>query len=282
LATRFGLWDLHGGKLARAFEKLPGNRTDIATDGRGYLVAMAQGGPSFPAGQNGAILLYEIASGEIRQQIAAHGDHAGAVAFTPDGNRLVSVGSDRTGIVWNISLKSAARGKKPATDADLERAWETLAQRSAPAAYDAIITGATNPEKAVEFLQKRLRPVARLDAAALQRMLADLESETFAVRERARKDLDRLGGSAVPAARAWAVKTESLETKRRLASFLERHDTGTLSPEELRGVRAVEFLEHAATPAARTLLAELATGEPTAELTIRAVGATRRFDGRKK
>jgi len=177
---------------------------------------------------------------------------------------------------------SAARGKKPASDADLERAWGMLAQPNAPAAYDAMIAFASNPEKGVEFLRKRLRPLAKLDAAALERNLVDLESETFAVRERALNDLERLGRGAVPAVRARAEKTESLEAKRRLASFMERHDSGTLSPEELRAVRSVEFLENAATPAAGALLAVLSTGEPTAELTIRALAAKARLDGRKK
>ena len=51
-----------------------------------------------------------------------------------------------------------------------------------------------------------------------------------------------------------ADKVQSLETKRRLAAFLERHESGPLLPEELRAVRAVEFLESMATPAARALL----------------------------
>jgi hypothetical protein len=144
-----------------------------------------------------------------------------------------------------------------------------------------MIAFATNPEKGVDFLQKRLRPLAKLDAAALERMLIDLESETFAVRERALNDLDRLARSAAPAVRARVDKTESLEAKRRLASFLEKHDTGPLTLDELRAVRSVEFLEHAATLAAREFLAVLSTGEPTAELTIRALAARERLDRRK-
>src|SRR6185369_7550839 len=98
--------------------------------------------------------------------------------------------------------------------------------------------------------QKRLRPLAKVDAVTLERILVDLENDAFAVRERALNELDRLGRSAVPVARARADKMESIEAKRRLASFLEKHDTGTLVPDELRAVRSVEFLEGVAGPAA--------------------------------
>jgi WD40 repeat protein len=272
--NRIGLWDRRSIKPLRMFDESGSQPLDVAADPGGYVVATAE--------WNGSTSLFEAASGQIRKRLWGHLAFSSGVAFTPDGNRLVTVSDDGTGLVWDVGLKSVALGKRPASDADLERAWETLEQRSAPAAYDAMITCASNPEKAVAFVQKRLRPVAKLDVAALKRNLANLESETFAVRERALNELERLGRNAVPAVRASVQNTESLEAKRRLASFLEKHDTGMLTPDELRAVRSVEFLEHAATPAASALLAELSTGEPSAELTIRAFAAKARLDGHKK
>jgi hypothetical protein len=116
----------------------------------------------------------------------------------------------------------------------------------------------------------------------LDRIIADLESEKFATREQAAKELATLGRIAVTAIRARAANVQSLETKRRLAAYFEGHESGPLLPDELRAVRAVEFLESMATPAAHALLADLAKGEPTAESTIRAIAAKSRLERHKK
>jgi WD40 repeat protein len=271
---RIGLLDLRSAKLVRTFAEPGSSRTcSLAADPGGYVVATAE------EAEVGFTLLFEVASGQIRKRLPGHFKSNTGVAFTPEGHRLVTVGADSTGLVWDVSLMSAARGKTPATGAELERAWDTLAKAKAPAAYEAMIALASNPAGAVELLRRRLQP-ARLDAAALNRVLADLESEKFTVRDRAVTELGKVGRNAVPTVRARADKAESLETKRRLQRFLEQHDTGTLLPDELRAVRCLEFLEHAATPAARKLIAELSKGEPTADLTMRALSAQRRLERR--
>jgi phage FluMu protein gp41 len=181
-----------------------------------------------------------------------------------------------------LSLAAAARGKIPGSQADLDRAWDVLAQPNAATAYDALIVFASNPDGAMELLRKRLRAAPPLDAAILDRIVADLESEKFATRERAANDLEKLCRTAVAAIRARAAKVESLETKRRLAQFLERHESGPIVTDELRAVRALEFLENVVTPAASALIADLTTGEPAAERTIAAIATKDRLDRRKK
>ena len=46
---------------------------------------------------------------------------------------------DLTALVWDVSLTGAARGTKPATDAELEAAWKTLEQPDATRAYEALV-----------------------------------------------------------------------------------------------------------------------------------------------
>jgi len=62
--------------------------------------------------------------------------------------------------------------------------------------------------------------------------------------------------------------------------FLDRHESGPLSNEDLRTVRALEFLEHMGSPSAQALIDDLAKGEPAAELTQRALAATDRLTQR--
>jgi WD40 repeat protein len=272
------LWDLRTGKMLRSLESNDGSYPrDIASDPGGYVIATADDDSEGA----GMLALYEVATGQVRRRLSGGVRYCTAVAFTPDGNRLVSVGFDTTGIVWDVNLMSAARGKKPAGDEDLERAWKTLAQPSAPAAYDAMIALASNPDGALALLRTRSRPAPVIGAGKFDQIVADLEDEKFVTRERATNELEKLGKVGVSAIRARIGKAQSREAKLRLTQYLEKFDTPALLADELRAIRTLEFLEHAATPAARALIAELSSGEPTADLTMRALAAKGRLDRAK-
>src|SRR5262249_10881511 len=116
---------------------------------------------------------------------------------------------------------------------------------------------AREPETAVALLGERFKapPVpANADVSALIR---GLDSEAFAERERASHQLRGLGLKA-ESARREALKGATPEAKRRIEKVLEALDAAQQLPitdtEALRGVRAIEFLERARTPAAKTLL----------------------------
>ncbi len=95
------------------------------------------------------------------------------------------------------------------------------------------------------------------------------------------KALEKLGRHEAPGLRGLAAKAESLEVKRRLTQVIDRLESGVLWPDELRAVRSLEFLENIGTTAACVLIGELAKGEPTADLTVRALSARGRLDRRK-
>lgn len=275
------LWDLRTGKMLHLFESIQGDvyrasPRDIAADPGGFVIAIMEEIQSDP----GSIVLYEVATGQIRRRIFSGTRETAALAFTPDGKRLVTVSHDTTGLVWDVSLLSVARGRKPAAHAELEQAWKALAEPSARAAYDGQLALASNPLGAVELLQQRLRPVPIVGAATFDRIVADLEDEKFLTRERAASELDKLGRIGVVAIRARALKAQSREAKLRLTQYLERYDSPKLTADELRSVRALEFLNHVATSEARDLIAELAKGESTADLTIRALSTKTRLERR--
>jgi WD40 repeat protein len=266
------LWDLRSGKLLHVCDDEDSPR-DIASDPGGYVLAAAQAGRY----DNEKIVLFEVATGQIRRRFSDAVRETSALAFTPDGHRLVSVSYDTTGLVWHMNLLALARGRKPASDADLEHAWTTIAEPNARAAYDALLAFASNPERAIALLQNRLRPIPMVGAATFDRILADLEDEKFLTRERAANELEKLARVGVAAIRARLDKAKSREAKVRLTQYLDKYDSPKMTADELRSLRALEFLEHAGTPAALSLIAELSSGEPTAEFTTRASEAKKRL-----
>ncbi len=104
-------------------------------------------------------------------------------------------------------------------------------------------------------------------AELLDKVVNDLQSEKFAVREKASVQLAKVGESAVPRLRDHLAKTTSAEARRRLVRALELLDPPELSPLRLQVNRALELLESIGSQEAIALLKNLAAGEPNARLT---------------
>jgi HEAT repeat protein len=122
-------------------------------------------------------------------------------------------------------------------------------------------------------LKDHLHPVVAADAKRLATLLADLDSEQFTVRDKAARELERLGESALPALKKAQEESTSAEVRRRVEQLLAKEQS---SP-HLREARAVEVLEHIATPETRELLRKLAEGVPEARLTREAKAALERL-----
>ena len=118
------------------------------------------------------------------------------------------------------------------------------------------------PADAFLCLRFRLKPVEGMDEKAIERLVADLDSDNFAVREQATKKLRKLGELAEPACRKALASRPTLEMSRRLRALLDEvsQRQWPLTPEILRQVRAVEVLERIGTPGARELLEALSRG----------------------
>jgi hypothetical protein len=127
------------------------------------------------------------------------------------------------------------------------------------------------PVETAAFLSKQLRPIIEVEADRGKRFLADLDSEDFAVRERAGRRLAKWGDSAEPLLIQALRSNASLELRRRAEGLLEE-----LATEHLRAGRALEVLEWLNTPESRRLLGELARGAPDAWLTREAKAALER------
>src|SRR5262249_49099168 len=82
----------------------------------------------------------------------------------------------------------------------------------------------------------------------------------FAIRDKASAELAKLGESALPLLRDALARDPSPEVSRRIKALVEKATTPEASGDLLRGLRAIEVLEHIATPEARQLLEKRAGG----------------------
>jgi hypothetical protein len=116
------------------------------------------------------------------------------------------------------------------------------------------------------------------DPDRLERLLADLDSNTFRTRQAARKELEGLGVAAEPALRQRLLAKPSVEVVHQVKRLLGRLEAEMAAPgEHLQSLRAVEALERAGGRAARDLLRRVAAGAKDAGLTREARGALRRM-----
>jgi HEAT repeat protein len=139
--------------------------------------------------------------------------------------------------------------------------WQALGASDAATANRALAGQAAAPTQALPLFRERLPPLGQeLDRAQLGRWIAQLDDESFQVRERATRELAMAGEDAADALRHALDNGPSAETKRRVEDLLSRLKTSSDS-RRLRFLRAIEALERIGTPPAKELLRELA-GKP--------------------
>jgi hypothetical protein len=185
-------------------------------------------------------------------------------------------------VVFLAVLGQTAGAAGPPPPPELESLWAELGTDDPVKAHQAMTALVARAAQTLPFLEKRLRPVPRADPRRLARVIADLDSSQFSVRQRATQELERLGEPAVPSLRQALTGNPSPELRRRLEQVLDTHRAQRLHPsaDQRRLARSIEVLEQTGGPAARRLLAALAQGAPEARLTRDAKGALDRLNRR--
>jgi hypothetical protein len=173
--------------------------------------------------------------------------------------------------------------KKAELDAkQLDALWKDLADGDAAKAYQAILTLTGAPKEGVALLGKKLAPVPPPDAKKVAQLIEDLNSEKFAVRDKAAAELAKMGELVEPDLQKAAKGDAPLEMRRRIQQLLDKLQGPVLQPDQLRVLRAVEVLENVGTAEAKAVLRKLADGAPGARLTREARASLQRLERRRK
>jgi hypothetical protein len=224
------------------------------------------------------IRVYDLAARKELRALAGHEGPATRLSFSRDGRYLVSAGKDGVALVWDAEklAREAARGGQ-LSEERLRAAWDALGGEDGAKAFQAVWELADS-EKGVTFLSAQLAPAkASADPATVAKLIVDLDSDTFTVREKASHELEKLGFEAEAALKKLAADPPSLNAKRTAERLLEKLKGGVTTPEARQMLRAVEVLERAATPKARKELERLASGISDATLTREARAALSRL-----
>jgi WD40 domain-containing protein len=239
-------------------------------------VVFFRDGKMIAAGNDdGNVRLWEVASNLVRREFAGHKGIVHAVALSPDETRLVSGGEDGQILAWDVGAVAPAAAKTMPAAADLETAWRAMAGPPREAFH--AMTQLKAEPAFLPFLDVRLEPLFKI-SQRLNELMRELESEKFAVRQKATQELEKLGEFAVPFLEQKLRGNLSLETARRIelvVMHVKPDESGRYST-YLQMWRAIEILELLATDAARSKLQRLVKEFPDARIRDEAQAALQR------
>ncbi len=242
----------------------------------GHMVATAVAGDKYL--ENGdkveafTIHLWDILTREEVRRIDSPQGLVQAMAFSADGRTLATGGADSTILLWDLT-GHAENGKYLSDDLtakDLNKLWADLASE-APQANRAMWSLALSPQQSLPFLKERLQPPAAAKADLLAKLLADLDSDRFDVRQKAAREVDQLAEAAEAALRQALTGNLPLESRQRIEQILGKRDK-----DAIRNLRAIAALEQIG-PDARQVLQVLAKESPNPRVAQGATAALERM-----
>jgi WD40 repeat protein len=254
-----GLYDAKGREAGQFVTGMKGPFPLLLFSPDGRTLAVGQGGQP---NDQARVQLWEVASASLRCEWTGHRGTISALAFSPDGKLLASGSGDTTILVHDATgLRTAPTvSSAPLSEEDLQQLWASLDAHDGQAAHKILLQLSADPKAAITYLGKQLlaaQPKAPTPSQ-IARLIADLDSEEYAVREKATAELAASGKAAEKALRKLLAGDPAPEARRRAQELIERLETPGPSPAELRAIRAVELLEWLGTLDARAVLGTLA------------------------
>jgi WD40 repeat protein len=233
------------------------------------------------AGYDRTVRIWETASGAEIRRFVGHRAEVLSACFAPDGRSVVSSSEDTTALIWDVTGQAPQGPLHRARRApeELSALWNDLRGEDAPRAHQALWALVAAPEQAVPFLADRLRPFLLLDPSRIDQFVAQLDSDQFALREKATEELERLGKAAEPALRK-ALSSPSAEVRRRVNGLLDNLGDENQVLELLRAERLTQVLEQINSVEARQLLRKLAGAAAEGDLAYEAKAALQRLEKR--
>jgi hypothetical protein len=214
--------------------------------------------------------LCEAVTGLVRRTLPGHRANLASLAFSHDGQLLVSGSMDTTALVWDVY---GSTGKAPR-----ELTVDSLANSDAKQAHAAVSSFIQQPDRCVPLLREKLSPAVAPKAERVKELWANLDHEDFEVRTQAARSLSEMGDLAAPLLKELLAGKPSAEQRRQAESLLKTLDEqNPTSPVVLRSLRGIEVLEVIGTPEARAVLGALAKGAVESRQTREARAALKRL-----
>jgi WD40 repeat protein len=233
-------------------------------------------------GRSAAIHLWDLTTAQQIRCFTGHWHGLRELAFFDAGRKLASTGAEGTALIWAVP-QSARTEAKDITPEECEKLWASLAvemgKDAAATAYAAQCT-LIGAKQTATFLKKRLPPVPHAQAAKVAAFRTTLNSDKWAVRQQAVKDLKQMGTAAEGLLCQLLDGNPALEQRLRVQPLLDALYGPSTWPERLRLLRALEVLERIGDDDARALVEALANGAPGAWLTVQAGLAQKRLPWR--
>lgn len=265
------LWELSSGEQRRRIH-LPKFPFTVAFSSNGRLIVAGEATESDRDRVDSRVPIHviDLASNRLVSTFRGHLGNVVELQFSADGRTMVSASADSTALLWDVEAASTHAAATALAAEQRTAYWSELAG-NAQQAYDAMWKLAEDKEFA-EFVREKLRPTTSVDVHQFARLLAELDSDEFVVRSRAREQLMHIGVAVETELRAALRGRLSVEVRRVVEELLR-----TLERDQLRQQRAVELLELIDTAASRQLLLKLADGTLEARLTQEAIASLERL-----
>ena len=202
--------------------------------------------------------IWETSSGRHVQSFAQTGVRS--LAFNPNNHTIATGLANGTVIIWDLT-PVGFHAKSEMTSEELQETWTHLTGADCARALEAIWLLTAAKSDAVAFLATQLKSITPVSDEHLQKLISDLDSSRYAVREAALRELAGLGDRALPAVRKAKRGSLSQEAQWRVDRLLNRRFI-PLSSQTVQFLRAVEVLERIGSPEARQELTKLSAGDP--------------------
>jgi len=184
------------------------------------------------------------------------------------------------------AAKTWARKTESLGTVNLEEHWKNLASEDAAVRQPSVWALGACAKSSVPFVIDRVTvPDGKVMERRIRQAIADLDAPRYPVRERASKELEAIGLTALPDLEAALAKEGvSPESRTRLEKVIAKVKTAEPPPTEPQRVtlRAMRVLEQAETLEAKMLLEKLAEAGLEAGLSLEAKAAAERVAKRRK
>ena len=265
-------WEVATGKVVNTLRGYQGELSQ--------LVFSRDGRTLYTASYDRAIRVWEVRTGRLVTETEGHTGWVWGLALAPDEKTLASCSVDTKLLCWDLAGLGRPAGTQLHLSArQLESHFTQLASNDAGTAYRAVCALAGDPDNSLPLLKKRLPATSGKGVTTTQiaRMVRDLDSDEWRIREKASTDLEKVGARTLPLLKKTLGHPPSLEVRRRIERLLRRIDPTEMPAEELVALRGVQVLEYMGTPGARKLLEHLARSGTGLRLTEEASEAVQRL-----